>query len=142
MNDILESRKKEISLDLTSLIDIIFLLLVFFMLTTTFDKLGGAKIDLPQSSLTEVKQEKNKVMLLIGKNMKIEIRIEGKDIKKNIISDEKKLKQDLKTIIKNFELKDLSIVSDEKIEYGYIIKMIEIAKLSGFESVNLETIKK
>lgn len=38
------------SLDLTSLIDVVFLLLIFFMVSTTFERQAALKIDLPEAS--------------------------------------------------------------------------------------------
>ncbi|MGL5579086.1 MAG: ExbD/TolR family protein, partial [Fusobacteriaceae bacterium] len=61
-------RRKELSPDLTPLIDVVFLLLIFFMVATNFDKLGGMKIDLPhsESALTEALSET--VSVVIDKN--------------------------------------------------------------------------
>lgn len=140
MNNFLESKKKEISLDLTSLIDIIFLLLIFFMVTTTFDKFGGAKIELPKSQLKEVKNEDIKLMLLIDNEKKLSIKINSNGAEKSFSTNIKKIDNDLKNIITNSGEKTLSILSDKKIEYGYIISVIEKAKLSGIEKINLETI--
>ena len=37
-------------IDLTSLIDVVFLLLIFFMVSTTFERQAALKIDLPEAS--------------------------------------------------------------------------------------------
>ena len=39
--------------DITPLIDVVFLMLIFFMVSTTFDKQTQIKVDLPQASTTE-----------------------------------------------------------------------------------------
>lgn len=39
-----------VTLDLTPLIDVVFLLLIFFMVSTTFDKQTQLKVDLPEAS--------------------------------------------------------------------------------------------
>lgn len=39
------------SIDLTSLIDVVFLLLLFFMVSTTFERQAALKIDLPEASI-------------------------------------------------------------------------------------------
>ncbi|HIG79274.1 MAG TPA: biopolymer transporter ExbD [Cycloclasticus sp.] len=41
---------EELDLNLTPLIDVVFLLLIFFMVTTTFDRETQLKIELPQAS--------------------------------------------------------------------------------------------
>jgi biopolymer transport protein ExbD len=46
-------RKQDVDLNLTPLIDVVFLLLIFFMVSTTFERKSEINITLPQSS-TEV----------------------------------------------------------------------------------------
>lgn len=43
-------RRNRPSLDMTPLIDVVFLLLIFFMVSTTFDKQTHLKVDLPEAS--------------------------------------------------------------------------------------------
>ncbi len=44
--------------DITPLIDVVFLMLIFFMVSTTFDKQTQLKVDLPSASPAEQQQEK------------------------------------------------------------------------------------
>jgi len=44
--------------DITPLIDVVFLMLIFFMVSTTFDKQTQLKVDLPSASPAEKQQEK------------------------------------------------------------------------------------
>lgn len=48
------SVKTEASIDLTSLIDVVFILLLFFILTTTFTRESTIRITLPEASAEEV----------------------------------------------------------------------------------------
>ena len=43
-------RSKSVELNVTSLVDVLFLLLIFFMLTTTFKHAGELELNLPESS--------------------------------------------------------------------------------------------
>jgi biopolymer transport protein ExbD len=43
-------RNKGVDLNVTSLIDVLFLLLIFFMLTSTFKRAGELELNLPESS--------------------------------------------------------------------------------------------
>jgi biopolymer transport protein ExbD len=47
-------REEEVSITLTPLIDVVFLLLIFFMVSTTFDKTAELQIELPQASAEPV----------------------------------------------------------------------------------------
>lgn len=49
-------------LNLTPLIDVVFLLLIFFMVSTTFDKESRIKVELPSASTQDEKVEEEKVL--------------------------------------------------------------------------------
>lgn len=46
-------RGEEPEVNLTSLIDVVFLLLIFFMVSTTFERQAALRIDLPEASAVE-----------------------------------------------------------------------------------------
>jgi biopolymer transport protein ExbD len=47
-------KREEVSVNLTPLIDVVFLLLIFFMVSTTFTNEAHLEVDLPEVSETEV----------------------------------------------------------------------------------------
>ncbi len=51
------SRAEDPEINLTSLIDVVFLLLIFFMISTTFERQAALKIDLPEASAEARPQE-------------------------------------------------------------------------------------
>jgi len=55
----------EVEVNLTPLIDVVFLLLIFFMITTTFDRNSKIKIDLPKTQSAVAVAEKNTMELMI-----------------------------------------------------------------------------
>jgi len=57
--------EEEVSINLTPLIDVVFLLLIFFMVSTTFDTTSQLKINLPQASQTQSAESARKINLLI-----------------------------------------------------------------------------
>lgn len=46
----IQGQEEEVAVNLTPLIDVVFLLLIFFMVSTTFDTTSELKIELPQAS--------------------------------------------------------------------------------------------
>ena len=56
-------RRDDIDLNLTPLIDVVFLLLIFFMVSTTFEKQSKLKVELPEASAAAVKQEAEAVVI-------------------------------------------------------------------------------
>ena len=65
------SRKQDedVEINLTSLIDVVFLLLIFFMVSTTFERQAALKIDLPEASaVAEPTENPRRVELAIDAN--------------------------------------------------------------------------
>jgi len=56
---------EEVSINLTPLIDVVFLLLIFFMVSTTFDTTSQLKISLPEASQNETTSAKTPLNLMI-----------------------------------------------------------------------------
>jgi biopolymer transport protein ExbD len=55
-------RRQSHELNLTPLIDVVFLLLIFFMVSTTFDKDARIKVELPQAATQDEASEEEKLL--------------------------------------------------------------------------------
>ena len=55
-------RKQLPDLNLTPLIDVVFLLLIFFMVSTTFDKDSRIKVELPQASTQDERDKQDTIL--------------------------------------------------------------------------------
>lgn len=61
------ARREELSINLTPLIDVVFLLLIFFMITTTFTRDSQLEINLPEASAGEsVSEEQRQIEVMIS----------------------------------------------------------------------------
>ncbi len=58
-------RRDQVSLDMTPLIDVVFLLLIFFMVSTTFDKQTAVKVDLPEAQSIAEKTQEDRIMVVV-----------------------------------------------------------------------------
>lgn len=58
-------RSRSVVVDMTPLIDVVFLLLIFFMVSTTFDKQTQIKVDLPEANAQAEEKEKNTIAITI-----------------------------------------------------------------------------
>ena len=59
------NKDEEVQINLTPLIDVVFLLLIFFMVSTTFDTTSQLKIQLPEASQNEEQKPPRKLNLVI-----------------------------------------------------------------------------
>ena len=75
--------------DLTPLIDVVFLLLIFFMISTSFVDNPGIKVNLPKANSDVIKKETGDIRVSVAKNGSIVV--DGQKIKinqlKKIFSD-------------------------------------------------------
>jgi biopolymer transport protein ExbD len=62
------SIKEEVNVNLTPLIDVVFLLLIFFMVTTTFSRNTNILINLPEASGETAEQQPIEIEILVAQN--------------------------------------------------------------------------
>lgn len=60
--------KEEVSVNLTPLIDVVFLLLIFFMVTTTFTRASNILINLPEANGEAANEVALRIEILIARN--------------------------------------------------------------------------
>ena len=54
-------------MDMTPFIDIVFLLIIFFMVSTTFNKYGNIDIDLPSANVENTNQDDKSIEIIMKK---------------------------------------------------------------------------
>ncbi|PGH21101.1 biopolymer transporter ExbD [Fusobacterium polymorphum] len=127
-------------LEITPLIDVVFLLLIFFMLATSFDERSAFKIDLPKSTAAKTKSTLKEVQVLVDKEKNVYLRYTDNSGK----SQNEKL--DLASFVSvvseklnNSESKDVIISADKDIDYGFIVEIMSLLKESGASAINIDT---
>ena len=127
-------------LEITPLIDVVFLLLIFFMLATSFDERSAFKIDLPKSTAAKTKSTLKEVQVLVDKDRNVYVRYTDNYGK----SQNEKL--DLTCFVSvvseklnNSENKDVIISADKDIDYGFIVEIMSLLKESGASAINIDT---
>ncbi|MGL5744577.1 MAG: ExbD/TolR family protein [Cetobacterium sp.] len=121
------TRKRSLATpDLTPLIDVVFLLLIFFMLVTTFDKYSGFKIELPK---TEAISENS--------NLEYELIID-KNEKYFLMKDKISMETTLETLSEKLNnVKEITISADKDLRYEVVLKAIGKLKSIGIDKVGL-----
>lgn len=126
-----EGRKRiNMHLDIAPLIDIVFLLLIFFMLTANFIMQPGIKITLPAAK-SSLPQEEDKIIISITKENRIFLNEEEKTLDALESALQKKLEES--------EEKTVILKADEKINLGLAVKVMDIAKYVGSEKLVIST---
>ena len=119
------------SIDISPLIDCIFILLLFFIVTTTFVEESGVEVHKPQAAAS-VQLEKNSIMLAL--TSKGEVVYGGREIG---VGGVRSL---VRRLLEKEEM-PVIIQSDKSVQAGLLVRVIDEAKLGGAVRVNLATRK-
>lgn len=120
--------------NLTPLIDIVFLLLIFFMLTSQFVRHEVMNVALPESDTSVSSDLKNDLEVVISS--------EGQFFWHKEVISPQQLEVVLKTEISKSDKRLLNIRGDQAAQLEQIVKLMDIARRSGIEGVNIITLKK
>lgn len=132
-------KRGELILELTPLIDVVFLLLIFFLVATTFDDMkGGIKIDLPQSTIREISDVKE-IQIIVDKNKNMILNYKEAGKKEQFSITKENLKEKLSEKLANSKEKNVIISADKKLDYGYIVEIMTISKEAGANSLDIDT---
>ena len=129
----------ELILEITPLIDVVFLLLIFFLVATSFeDTKSGIKIDLPTSTIKELKEVKE-IQVVIDKNMQLSLNFKDKGQQKQEKVTLGTLREVLSKKKKNSAEKNVMISAYKTLYYGLIVNVMTIAKEAGASSLDIDT---
>jgi biopolymer transport protein ExbD len=121
----------EFELNLTPMIDAVFLLLIFFMTTTVFVKSTQLKIDLPDAQHYDKLTSEKKLNLRISGEGQLEIN--GQMVAMAQLAgwlERERVRTGSTTLI---------ITADADAAHGYIIDAMEMATMAGVEQIDIET---
>ncbi|WP_122893493.1 ExbD/TolR family protein [Arcobacter peruensis] len=122
-------RREALGLDLTPIIDVVFILLIFFIVSSVFKKDELALIlDLPSSNAKEMQVDKDQVFIELS-SQKLAI--------KGIEVSFESLEENLKAI----ENKSKSVIVriDKKVEYQRVIKVLDLLQKYDLSNLALVT---
>jgi biopolymer transport protein ExbD len=130
----MQFRKKEedrFSMDMTPMIDVIFLLLIFFMVSTSFiNFFKRMDISLPEAKASVSAEKLENYVIELGLDKKIllnKIEVNIDTLEKKLI--EKEPGMDVK--------KSVIIRADKKLDYGLVVKIMGIVKASNITDLSI-----
>ena len=125
---------EEPDVNLTPLIDVVFLLLIFFMVSTTFNKDTELSIELPEAS-GDVREVENKTVEIgISRNGTYSVNNE-----QLVKSDIATLKQAIKQAVGDREDPPLLIIADGKTTHQSVISAMDAVRQLGYSHLTFAT---
>lgn len=119
--------------NLTPLIDIVFLLLIFFMLIAHFVRDEGIAIQLPQAETAVSRDDDAAVVVVLGNDGKI--RMAGKIIEVNALEGA------LRRALQKRSKKWVTLRGDRAADLGHAVTILDAARKAGAETVDVITKK-
>ena len=126
--------KKNIEINVAPLIDVVFLLLIFFMLASEFTDFKT--IDMISPNQSEVDQPKSNLPLIINLSEKGVINIDSKEVSFN------KLTQTVKDKLSNKKETKIIISTPHDTKVNILIKIVDTMRGLGIENIALITKEK
>ena len=115
-------------IDIAPLIDMVFQLLIFFMLTSSFILQPSIKIKLPKAATSEVEQEQNLIITISGENI-------------IYVSDKVVTLGELQSYLKKFRRwkQPLLIKADRRASLGRVVEIWDLCRDLGIDQINIAT---
>ena len=126
---------EELSLNLTPLIDVVFLLLIFFMVTTTFKQNDQLSVELPLTQSPNAQQQMHGIELSIGPQGAY--MIHGELIGTSVALLEGKLIEMFKQ--SQDETTPLYILGDKMAPYQSVVSAMDLARKIGITRIKIVT---
>jgi biopolymer transport protein ExbD len=126
--------REQVEVNLTPLIDIVFLLLIFFMVSTTFTKEQHLNIDLPEASAEAAEQPPESLDILITATG--EYSVNGQGLVNNQLDT---LKRALTTSLNGRETAPVVLTADAKTPHEAVVRAMDAAGQLGLVNLSITT---
>ncbi|MDP6979255.1 MAG: biopolymer transporter ExbD [Myxococcota bacterium] len=120
--------KSESEVNLTPMLDVVFIMLIFFIVTASFVKEAGIEISRPGAS-TATRKEKGNILIAITETN--QVWMDRRQI------DPRALRANIERMRAENPQGAVIIQADIKSQNGLLVKVMDAAKLAGVESISL-----
>lgn len=118
----------EVEINLTSFVDVLFTLILFFMVTTSFQALEGIQVDLPSARTGRSAEESASTVLTISEQG--ELSLHGRSIEISSLSQELALLPKTATLV---------LKADKRTPHGIVVEVMDRARDKGLTNLAIST---
>tara|TARA_B100000470_G_scaffold55401_1_gene41834 strand:+ start:1535 stop:1963 length:429 start_codon:yes stop_codon:yes gene_type:complete len=126
--------REELTINITPLIDVVFLLLIFFMITTTFNRENRLQLTLPKTQVELMKSQPAQIEIVVAKDGKYTVNGRGLLDKRT---------ETLRQVLELESQGDLNIpillIADAEATHQSVITVMDAVGQSGFFRLNIAT---
>ena len=119
--------ERRVTLDMSPLMDIVFLLLIFFLVTTTFLPDAGMDLELPEST-TATQSEVAPTVISVAADGAVQLDGESVSV------------EDLERAIAALpeeERRKITVRADSRVDYGVVVQIIDALRNAGVDGLSL-----
>ncbi len=127
----LPRKRQKPTIDLSPLVDVVFLLIIFFTVSTTFRVGTGLPINLPSAG-TSASQNRGPVEVTISENGRIELA-------GSVYTSVDALREPLSTALEDADPRSVIIRGDRKTAYETVVGVLDLARDLEAQGVTLAT---
>lgn len=132
MIDFGESLPEKKHIDMTPIIDIVFQLLIFFLLTSIYAK-PVLPVNLPEASSAVVKEESD---ITISIDSSRQIFLNNRSVPDN------RFRAEMQSLLENRKDKSVHLMADKTVDFGLVIDVMDRAKQAGAGDISVVTEKR
>ena len=124
-------KREEVRVELTSMVDVVFLLLIFFMISTTFVESQGIDVKLPTANAQKINKAPDEIKIYVEKSGRIHFN-------DHLIS-----MSDLTAHLAGYKERAAAtpfvILADKQVYHGTVVKIMDAARNAGFVKLAIAT---
>ncbi|MCH7805659.1 MAG: biopolymer transporter ExbD [Proteobacteria bacterium] len=125
-------KEEELEINLTPMLDIVFIMLIFFIVTAVFVKEAGVEVDKPTAAAA-IKQDRVSILVAITASNEVWINRKQVEIKAVRSIIEKLRSENPKGTV--------SVQADRKAKAGITLEVMEAARLAGAPNVSISALE-
>ncbi|MCK9172570.1 ExbD/TolR family protein [Desulfuromonas thiophila] len=126
-----KKRREEIRIELTSMVDVVFLLLIFFMVSTTFLDRGSIGINLPQASDT--------ASVAAPREVRIYLTDRGQLRLDDVALSQAELLERLRHFGRQQPRPAIVLLADRQARHGQVVAIMDAARQAGLTDLAIAT---
>ena len=128
-------RSDELELNLISLVDVVLLLVIFFMLSTTFVQDSRLKVELPKAGSSTVERSLNPIVITISAQGSYRVNDRA------LVNNERAtLSAALRQVGGGSSREPVTIRADARATHQSVVTAMDVAARQGFTQVNIATV--
>jgi biopolymer transport protein ExbD len=122
------AEEEDASIDMTPMLDIVFIMLIFFIVTTSFVKEAGIEVNKPDAS-NATKQKSANIFIAINEDG--DVWMDKREV------DVERVRANIERMLAEQPTEVVIIQADEKAEHGKVVEVMDQVKAAGIARISV-----